>query len=568
MKKLRILLALLLCAALLCGCAGPTMIGALFSGGDDTPDFADMVYERPQSALDDFANNLSELERALERGSSLHTVTSILDACYEDYYRYDTMYTLAMIRSSLDMSDAYYAGELSFCEEHYDGLQQMMDEMYYLCGASKMAQSLEENYFWEGFAGEYADAELSLYNEETLALMQRESELMGEYRALIAEPVVTLENGERVSLYDYLLTADDAAYTEAQTAYYRQYNEPISRVYIELVKTRSALAEALGYESYEEMAYQYSFGRDYSPQEAARYLRDVRRLLVPLYRRLNSYEVDYGFLEEEEELVALLQQVAQRMGGDVEESFSFMREHGLFDVGFRPNKAAKSFQTYLEDYEAPFVFVSPYEDDSDLLYFAHEFGHFTDAYVNKNASESIDLAEVFSQSMEYLVLDYLEGALPEERLEKLRRFKWFGTLDTYVQQASFAAFEHAVYRADPETLDADFLNALSLQSAIDFGYYDGVSEEYYAMSWIDIPHFFEQPFYVVSYPVSNDVALQIWALEQTEHGAGLQKLTELLPREYYGMLDTVEAAGLESPFAPGRIAQVAKLLRDNLFGAQ
>ena len=566
-KKLRLLVILLLCAALLSGCAAVPLTG-LFGRlidkvFDEIPHFDDLKYERPQAALDDIERNLTRLEKAFETGASFRTVTRLLDRCYEDYYHFDTMYCLAEIRSCRDMSDEYYAEELAWCLDAYYDLQDMMEDMYYLCGGSPMAERLERDYFWEGFAGEYADASLSIYTDESLELMHRESALLSEYRELTASPSVTLGDGREADLYSTLAEADDEAYYEALMAYYRQYNAEMSRLYIELVKTRRELASLLGYDSYEQMAYSDSFDRDYTPEQAARYLAEVREQIVPLYEELDDWAADYPWLEEEE-LIAVLRQGAEAMGGEVEEAFRFMEHYELFDVSLSENKAGKSFQTYLSDYRAPFVFVDPYGDDSDILSFAHEFGHFLDAYVNYNASESIDVAEVFSQSMEYLMLDYAEGALSEERLENLRRLKWLDTLELYVQQASFAAFEKAVYAADPEQLDADFLNELSLRVAVDYGYYDGYSEEYYALSWIDIVHFFEQPFYVVSYPVSNDLALQIWELEQGEPGAGLRKYLEALPRDYDGMIATAEAAGLESPFAEGRVAKTAEDLRRNL----
>ena len=561
MKRMMCLLSLLLCAALLCGCAalplGAGLLGGISGDTDEIPHFEDMVYERPQAALDDLERKLQKLEKALEEQRSFRTVTHLLDLCYADYYHFDTMYCLAEIRSCQDTTDPYYAEELTWCMDAYYDLQERMEEMYYLCAGSDLAERLEKEYFWEGFAGEYADAELSTYNEETLALMHRESALLTEYRELLAAPTVTLENGREVDLYSFLSEADDAEYDEALMAYYRQYNAEMSRIYIDLVKTRRQLAEALGFSSYEQMAYDYSFARDYSPEEAARYIEDIREQIVPIYEELADYWVDTPWLEEGE-LFDALRLAAEAMGGEVWDAFSFMSDYGLFDVSFGENKSAKSFQTYLSDYDAPFVFVSPYGDDSDILGFAHEFGHFLDAYVNYNASESIDLAEVFSQAMEYLTLEYLQGALPVQRLENLRMLKWKDTLELYVQQASFAAFEQAVYAADPETLSAAFLNDLSLQTAVDFGYYDGSSEEYYALSWIDILHFFEQPFYVISYPVSNDLAMQIWEREQQEPGAGLQTYLAALPREEDGMIATAEAAGLESPFAPGRIAKVAE----------
>ena len=73
-KKLRLLPALLLCAVLLGGCAAVPMTG-LFSGlinslFDEIPHFDDMVYERPQAALDDVESNLGRLEKAFEAGAS------------------------------------------------------------------------------------------------------------------------------------------------------------------------------------------------------------------------------------------------------------------------------------------------------------------------------------------------------------------------------------------------------------------------------------------------------------------------------------------------------------------
>ena len=94
--------------------------------------------------------------------------------------------------------------------------------------------------------------------------------------------------------------------------------------------------------------------------------------------------------------------------------------------------------------------------------------------------------------MQYLALGGLRDSYSDEIVDTLRLMNLIDSLDTYVQQASFAEFEKRVY-AEKE-LTVEKLNELSLALAKDYGHYDGVSEEYYAMSWIDTPHFFEQPF--------------------------------------------------------------------------
>lgn len=57
---------------------------------------------------------------------------------------------------------------------------------------------------------------------------------------------------------------------------------------------------------------------------------------------------------------------------------------------------------------------------------------------------------------------------------------------------------------------------------MDFGLFDEASAEQAARSWIDVQHFFSAPYYVISYCVSNDAALQIYQLEQETPGAGLK----------------------------------------------
>ena len=166
--------------------------------------------------------------------------------------------------------------------------------------------------------------------------------------------------------------------------------------------------------------------------------------------------------------------------------------------------------------------------------------------------------------MEYLTLSRLESAMEAEEAENVVRMKLLDTLELYVQQASFAEFESRVYALGAEALSAEVLNELSLELAMEYGYFEEGYEEYYAMSWCDITHFFEMPFYVISYPVSNDIAMQIYALEEEQSGQGLEKFMEILDRDYEYFMDAVSAGGFESPFAPGRVERVAEQMRLHL----
>ncbi len=574
-KKLCSIMCALLAALMLASCAASpveAMRGLIeyaapsgLRGGDeaDIPRFDDMDYVRPDTgALEAAADAVGT---ALSAGAALDDVTALLDECYNEYYNFSTMYTLAEIRYLRDLTDEYYGAEYSWCGENWSVVQQQMERMYTLCATSDLAAELEREYFWEGFTADYGEGSAQMYTERAVALMQRESELLNAYYDLTAQPQIVLD-GESVDYESYLSGADADEYARAVNEYYRQYNARFAGIYIDLIRTRRAIAEEMGYESYEAMQYA-SYERSYTPAEAAGFVAGVREKLVPLYEELMALDpggnIIYSYMSERR-LMKTVGAAAESIGGDVREAFEFMRAHGLYSLEQSDTKASMSFTAYLDSYDAPFVFVSPYCDTEDILTLAHEFGHFLDSYYNYNAYESLDLSEFFSQSMEYIVMGRLSDVLDGEELSMLRRIKLVSTLDTYVMQSSFAEFEQRVYALPDEELSAEAINAISLDTAKEFGYYDGVSEDYYAMSWADITHFFESPFYVISYVVSSDAAQQIHALDCENAGAGLEKYLEMLPREYETLLDTLAAAGLESPFAPGRLDAVERQLRAEL----
>ncbi|MBQ5513093.1 MAG: hypothetical protein IIT83_05345, partial [Bacteroidales bacterium] len=100
-----------------------------------------------------------------------------------------------------------------------------------------------------------------------------------------------------------------------------------------------------------------------------------------------------------------------------------------------------------------FLFASPYGDPSDLVTVTHEFGHYVESYISFDAYRSVDLAEVFSQTMQYLSLDPLAGVLGKKGAAELQTLNLLDAIDTYVQQCSFAEFEDRVYAMEEPTLE-------------------------------------------------------------------------------------------------------------------
>jgi oligoendopeptidase F len=272
-------------------------------------------------------------------------------------------------------------------------------------------------------------------------------------------------------------------------------------------------------------------------------------------------ELMEGYVPEEM-LLGVLETVAHGLGGEIAQAYDFMRRNELCDLSMSDVKAEISFQTYLDDYDAPYLFAYPYGDREDIITVTHEFGHYAEAYISCGWYRSMDLAEVYSQAMQFLSIKPLEGVLGARDTAVLRLLNLYDALDTLVWQAVYAEFEERAFQMEDPT--AEKLNALMEEISLEYGLTKEEAADF-APQWIDVTHFFEQPFYVISYPVSACCALEIYEKELTD-GSGVDTYLRLAGSEAIGLLEATEEVGLHNPLSDARVQEVASLL-DRLMGS-
>lgn len=530
----------------------------------DMPRFSRIVYRRPD--LDGITADYEELIEALGgEGLSVPSVVARLEQLYAEYDEFCTMSVVAELRWYHDVTDEFYADECDWFLEHDPVMDQLFESLCAACANCEIAEELDEQ-FWGGWVVDaYQGEDSATLDPDFVALLQKENEIIAEYRRASTDPTVRWK-GKECSFW--ALQEDDslseADWEEVRSLYYDKYAPILGEIYLRLLAVRQELADYLGLDSYEDYAYLALYSRDYGPEQAERLLEAIRQELAPLYGELDLNRrweaLRYTELSEEENLDAIYT-AARQMGGVVRSAYADMERYELCDIAVSEKKGNLSYQTYLYSFDNPYAFVKTEGYSDDILSFGHEFGHFVDAWYNRNATDSHDLSEVFSQGMEYLLLSYV----PEKYREELREYKLLDAVDTFTEQGSYAEFEHRVYARPASEWTVEALNELSLELARDYGYFQAGDEEFYAKSWIDVTHLFEQPFYVISYCVSNVPAMEIYGLEQAEAGAGLDAWNRLLPREKDGFLETVMDQGeLHDPFDADQMRQIAALIREKL----
>ena len=529
MKKLCLrLIALLLIAALLPGCDLEALREDAFSylrravGPEGTP-FSEMTYTRPDMER---LEQSAQTAREAATGLSLDSILDKIYAFYDEYNSFYTNYILANIHYCHDLTDTYWESEYSFCREQTAIADTALEDLYYALADSPCRSQLEDpNYFGPDFFDSYEGE--SPWDQALVDLLTQENQLQARYYTLISQ-------------------AEE--YDTASRDFYDQLGGEMASLLAELIGIRQQIAQELGYDSYVQYAWDSRHTRDYSPGKTQRYLEQIRRELVPLFRQ--AAQKDYWGLVEpttSQQTFAFVQAAAQRLGGECADAFSLMESAKLYDIEPGENKYSTSFSVYLPDYRQPFIFLSPLSETYDHLTFAHEFGHFCNDYATEGNYGGTDVLEFFSQGMEYLALSSPDAD------QDLVRVKMADSLFVYVEQAAYTSFEMQMYQLTGDDLTAENLMALYDRTAREFGF-DAYGYE--PWGFVQITHIYDDPMYLISYVVSNDAAMQLYQMEQDAPGSGAALYLDHLDADDAYLLTFLNKAGLQSPFDRDRIEKV------------
>ena len=496
---------------------------------EDYPSFQEMQYVRPN-----MIKLLSSADTVLESAKTATDVEALMEdvnAFFDAYMWFYTYYNLANIYYCIDMTDPYWQAEYNYCTEQYPTADAAREEILYTLAKSPLREELEQDHY---FGADYFDAYdgQSVYDDVFMSLMNEESAILNRY---------------------YQVSAEAASVEYGSEEYYTTYGTQLAEILVELIAVRQKQATHCGYDSYPDFAYNFYHGRDFTPDQAETYMQAVAEELMPLYRQVNTqfgWDATYE-LSSESATFDYVKKTAEAMGGDIATGFYYLEEDQLYHISPGENKFNASFEVYLPGYNQPFIFLNPLRNATDKLAFVHEFGHYMADYYTWGSGAGTDVAEVQSQAMEYLSLIYAEAD------QKLVDHKLADSLCIYVEQSAYALFEQEMYNLKGPKLSVESLQALYERIGTSFGF-DSWSWD--SRDFVTVSHYYSYPMYIISYVVSNDLALQIYQQELETSGAGLAAYEEILSSDMWYIMEFAETYGLENPLDPARLEEVEQLL--------
>lgn len=544
----------------------------------ETVAFGELTYVRPD--VDAISQGICRAAERISDGKlEFEEMISLIEALEDDYVTVRSMHTLAQINNMKNIDDEYWKAEYSYVSTEYPKFIEALEQLFVACALSEHKSRFEEEYFGSSL-DDYVNG--GIYNDEVVALMSAESQLENRYSSLSTSNVMIRYRGaydtpENI-LSRFLETygEDSKIYKSAVESCMKLYEERkkelSSEIFTDLLKTRSRIADELGYESYTEYAYR-ELGHDYSPENMRNFLLDIRDTVYPVLTRLYNVVFNGYFYSTEipkqsiSTTVNSLFEVYKANNAQLADIYSYMLQYMLYDIE-KPSQTrfSGSFTTYIESNDSPFLFVTGEGLLTDYVTVIHEFGHFADNYINHGASVSLDLAEISSQALELLTLDMMRDTLPDRSYRLLEYYEMYNALEVLLMQGFYAMFEHLVYEIEYEDISEESINNAVLEASKSIF---GVSV-YNDVSSVLITHTMLYPHYVQSYCTSLTASLEMYFLEIANDEEGTDIYMDLITRDEgvtRSYTEELIAVGLSSPFEEGYLRSIADSIHFRILGS-
>ena len=558
--------------------------------------FSNLEYVRPDfDAAEAKAKELTERVKAAKSYADVKAVILESDEYMSELY---TMTTIAHIRNTLNTTDEFYEKEIEFIHQRSPEAEGSFIALTKAIVDCPFTAEIDAD-----LGKEYLVAsrrELAQYDDALVPFMQEESRLETEYQKLMATAEIEFD-GKKLNLYGiqkYFENPDrevrKAAFKK-NSEFYESNEEKMEEIFDKLIKVRTKMGQALGYKTFTPLGYLQQGRSDYGQEEVASFREQVRRELVPLCEKLYeaqakrigvdhimAYDEKFVFpdgnaepIGDEKYMVAEAQKMYHDLSPETGEFIDFMIEHELMDLENKPNKANTGYMTDLTKYRAPFVFSCFNHTIFDMQVLSHELGHAFAGYramrhqpVMAYYSESTDIAEIHSMSMEQFCYPYAErffgDAADKYRFAHLQEALTFVPFGVAVDE-----FQHIVYENPDLTPKERTMEWHKLEEKyMPWRKYENDPFMERGGYWYHKIHIFLYPFYYINYTLTTMGAMEFkkrYAENKEEAFKDYLTLCDIGGSLSY--LESLKAAHLHVPFEEGSVANAISYAKDILLKA-
>lgn len=552
--------------------------------------FKDYKYIRPN--IEDIDKKYKVLLSNIENASNVEEQVNAIDKIIKIQNDISTMFSLAEVRHTIDVSDEFYDKENDFIDEVSPIVQGLQVEYYNTLINSKFKKDLEEKYGKHLF--DIAENEIKTFKPEIIENLQEENKLSSKYDKLIASAKIDF-NGEIRNLAQmrpFTESKDRDIRKKAVIAvsdFFKQNESQFDEIYDKLVKVRTQIATRLGYKNFVELAYTRLGRTDYNSNDVKCYREQVEKYLVPITEKLRGRQAkrlgisDFKFYDrglnfntgnatpkgDKDWMVNKAKQMYKELSPETNEFFTFMTESELLDLEAKPNKQAGGYCTGFANYKAPFIFSNFNGTSGDVTVLTHEAGHAFQAYESRNIEipeymyPTLEACEIHSMSMEFITWPWMKLFF-EEDAEKFKFEHLSDSLLFIPYGVTVDEFQHFVYENPNATPD----ERKSAWTKIEKKYlpsidYDGIDVLERGCFWFRQGHIFQVPFYYIDYTLAQVCAYQFWIKMNEDRKNGWNDYIRLCKAGGSdSFLNLLKVGNIKNPFVEGTISKIVEPIQN------
>ena len=547
--------------------------------------FKDLKYERPD--LKQLKKDCSRLMGDFKKAKTFEEADAALLGLEQLLAGFVNCRTIASIRNTMNMKDAFYDGEMKFYNRETPKLMPLLKKGIRTLLDSPFRPKFEEKYGKQLFRN--AEAQQRLFKLTVILPMIRENNLTTAYSKTAAACSVEFM-GETCNFYGLLRHMQSTDRSERRAAFeawaklYEDISPKLEEQYGKLVKLRRAIARRTGFDSYIDYVYLSRNRYDYDARDVAAFREAVRTHITPLcdrlfreqaerlgLERLERYDEDLVFPDGNavpvgtpEELIGQARQMYRELSPETDEYFGFMTAHGLLDLVTRENKHLGGYCTFLPAEKAPFIFSNFNGTSADVDVLTHEAGHAFEVYYASRrqplllqTGSTSEVNEIHSMSMELFAYPWMERFFGD-KADKYRFAHFTDNLKTIPYLVSVDEFQHRVFE-NPGSGPADWRRYWREieEKYMPWRHYGGNAFLESGGYWMQKQHVFLYPFYYVDYALAQLDAFALYRkqLEGGDAWGSYLKLCSMGGK--YGYFETLERAGLPRPLDPETVRELA-----------
>ena len=554
--------------------------------------FPDFTYARPD--LDRLESAFTAVLQELKAAETLSDAMAAVEQIDSIRASVATSYNIGYIRYSIDTRDAFYKAEKEWFDQHLPRTEQWRVDYYRALLDSPHREALEQHFGPQLF--DSAKVSINTFRPEILEELQAVNKLSSEFTTLRGGAKIELD-GETYNLSSITpleQVADREKRKKASTAKWQWFADNRSRledIYAEMVTLRTNMARTLEYDNYVGLGYANMNRTDYGPEEVAVFRQQIQEHIVPIAQelyekqrtrigvdRLHYYDLSFRFpggnpkpQGTAEQIVAHADKMYRELSTETGEFFQYLQDTELMDLDSKDGKAPGGYCTFINEYEAPYIFANFNGTSHDIDVLTHEFGHAFQVYSSRHQRPleynwpTFDAAEIHSMSMEFFTYPWMEGFFGKDT-EKYYFSHVAGAFRFLPYGCAVDEFQHRVY--EHPDLDNAGRNALWKEMEAKYLPHLDYSDNAHLTDgtfWQSQGHIFSVPFYYIDYCLAQICAFQFFLLDEQDHQTAWASYVELCKAGgSKSFLELVKLAGLENPFEAGVVERIASRIRQRL----